>query len=131
MSVTAVDSRSDMAGGWTSEGTDSIYGLDEPSGTITFLSPMGLAREQVRVTHTGGYWTVSTPYPTLPTGATALPGDLMLAFKEQCLTAWRNLDKIGTSILSERRPEASYLYSTELEKGVESILKQYRRQLIL
>jgi hypothetical protein len=133
VTVTKFETRGSLSDGWTvGVVNDSIYSLDETSGLVEFMSANGTSQEQVRLTYTGGYWAASTKYPTLPTGATAMPSDLMLAYRAQCELAWNQKDKLGGNILVTTQEQKPYTWSDHaLLDGVQDVLKRYIRYQIL
>lgn len=127
VSITAVDTRDSASDGWQAETVnDVVWNVDEQSGLVEMLHPMGVAQEHVRLTHTGGYWYPTTTYTTLPAGATALPNDLLGAFYRQCQVLFELESKNGANLLGANRP-MGWLYTAELDKHVEAVLKFYRR----
>ncbi len=72
--------------------------------------------------------------PTLPTGATALPADLSLAWLNQCEHVWKTHDKLGIS-LSPDSASAPQLLGLSLAgmtlvPDVEQTLRRYMRYVL-
>jgi len=55
----------------------STYALDKGAGLLTFYTVPGTRLERIVVTYAGGFWLDPLTGATLPTGATALPDDLL------------------------------------------------------
>jgi hypothetical protein len=55
------------------------YGIDKEAGLLSFQTVPGDSAERLVITYTGGYWLDprSLPATAMPTGATALPYDLL------------------------------------------------------
>lgn len=126
-SVSAVDVRIGLSGSWDSYVGDIAH-LSKSSGQILMDIPPGTDYDTVRITYTGGYHidlteTLSDPAPT---GATALPLDLIDAWCLQCDHEAR-LRKIfgGTS---DADLAAAYTAETSLFlPRVETVLRRYQR----
>lgn len=103
--VTKLETRSLKSDSWT-EDTSQPASWNESTGLIDFGLTLGDAAMQVRVTYTGGYfWDEKEPadngYPTSqPSGSTALPEVLKLAWFLQCAEVWNKMDKLGLGLVN-------------------------------
>lgn len=132
--VTKVEIRRNLTEGWV-ELTDVVENQNLAAGLLLFGSELGSWGERLRLTYTGGYWwrtaePADTGYAadTLPTGATALPDDLQLAWRLQCELAWSKRDNLGLSI-GEKPDNVSVgsLSRIQLTDGVKDMLRPYVR----
>jgi hypothetical protein len=98
--VTSIEVAVDYATGFADSDLSFIASLDKASGLLNFTAALGGRLEQGRITYTGGYWfdTSEDASGTLPTDATALPADILLAWIEQCKKVWEVYDPQGTGI---------------------------------
>jgi hypothetical protein len=111
-----------------------IRSLDAANGIIYFDDDddCGDYWSQMRFTYTGGYfWEQAEPddatYPTpVPAGAPLLPDGLLLAWLLQVKHVWKNLDKIGTDVLSEGRLR-SLRFPEDFAPTVGETLSTFRR----
>lgn len=106
--------RETIAGGFVDQTyADFVVDHDLKAGLIQFGSWAGSSSTRLRFTYTGGYWWNQqeedyTPPVTpteedpdlsvLPEGATAVPADLLLAWRMQCEFIWTQRDKLGLNI---------------------------------
>lgn len=134
-SVSAIDLKMTEAGGWVSQTVnDFLRTINQPAGIVNCPQggDAGPWDAQVRFTYTGGYfWNTVEPseagYPAaLPTGATALPSDLRLAWLLQCKHVWQTMDPRGTQIVAEEKSKLS-MGDLELIPQVKQMLSKYVR----
>lgn len=126
-SVASVELKVDDATGW--ENQDSlIINTENESGRVYWAAPLWDNNGQLRFTFTGGYWWDQTEETndSLPSGATALPAELQLAWLLQCREVWANLDKLGINI-AEAKEKAFALSGVELIPAARAVLGNYRR----
>ena len=101
------------------------------NGKVTFAGIIGYQRVRLRLTVTGGYWYDATPDQsgTLPTGATALPPEITLAWLTQIEHVWQNRDNLGITLAEtgNRRFEKSRLQNAELIPMVKELLRNFVR----
>lgn len=133
--VTKIERKLNEAEGYLEQSlVDAVQSIDLGNGIVYFPdnADAGPYYAQMRFTYTGGYFfNVKEPadngYPTAqPSGSTALPDDLRLAWLLQCGEVWNKMDKLGTSIAE--KPDASNLTSAlTLAPLVKQTLDGYRR----
>lgn len=131
--VSTVETRSNYSDGW-SEYTNAIDQVKEASGIVSFDGVLGVPKDQIRVTWTGGYWVDLTGSDALPEGAAAMPADLMLAWKQQVKHVYDTADKDGDSFRDAARGMGGAFPSfmeIDLLPGVVATLKKYTRYQIL
>ena len=112
--------------------TDAIANSDYHSGLIYFAGGVAHWSDTVRVTYTGGFWFDTSEDATgaMPEGATALPGELQLAWILQCQEVWNKKDKLGLG-LAGTDPDKKPSFSTlELLPNVKETLAAFRRYQI-
>lgn len=129
--ITEVAKQSDAATGFVIL-ESAIQNTDAQTGLVFFNSRQGLWWETLRFTYTGGYWfdTSEDESGAMPDGATALPGDLQLAWVLQCRVCWQAIDKIGQDITktgSSSQFVTGTLAGLSLNDQVKDILNAYRR----
>ena len=116
---------------WTDQSSTLLLNVNNASGMVHFGGLLGGPDDYVRLTYTGGYWwnTNEDTEDTIPTGATALPDDLKLAWLLQCKKTWESYDANGTRIAREAAKNAapSMLVDLELIPAVTAMLAQHRR----
>lgn len=122
--VDTVEVRVGIAGDW-SEWT--IAHLSKSSGQILTETTAGSELDTVRITYTGGYYIdlSSDLSGTLPSGATALPLDLIDAWVLQCDHEARVRRIFGTS--SNEDVGAPFSETFDLLPRVRQVLDRYRR----
>jgi hypothetical protein len=125
--VTAIAIQSDYATGWVAESLGLIANVNLMSGVVRFGGVLGTDLDQVRLTYTGGYFwnTNEDSTDALPTGATALPADLKLAWIEQCKKIWEVYDPLGTGL--GKTATESLLTNLELLPTVKQTLTPHVR----
>lgn len=131
VSIAKVEMRYFRTDDWT-DITDQPIQQNEQTGLVAFGYTLGRAPLQVRVTYTGGYWfdTTEEQNDTLPTGATALPDDVRLAWLQQCAILWQAKDKIGVDIVKTGSSSSfvtGSLAGQDLSPMVKSMLQGYVR----
>ena len=105
------------------------YQLHATAGLIDWIVPPGARTQRLRITYTGGYWLDPWDETPMPSGATALPDDVLEAFVIQCqhLAEARGLFEA----ISLRRPrdgaEAPRTETAGLLDDVTDVLRPYRR----
>lgn len=126
--VTKVEQKSDEATGWV-EQAGAVEFIREDNGVIDFGSIMGRSNELLRITYDGGYWFDESEdnSGTLPSGATALPDDLHLAWLQQVKDLWTRRDKLGQSFRQADQAAVADLLRGELLPMVRHTLHAYRR----
>jgi hypothetical protein len=119
--------QSDYATGWVAESLGLIANVNLMSGVVRFGGVLGTDLDQVRLTYTGGYFwnTNEDSTDALPTGATALPADLKLAWIEQCKKIWEVYDPLGTGL--GKTATESLLTNLELLPTVKQTLTPHVR----
>lgn len=101
------------------------YHLHKTSGVIEFRSSPGSTMQQTLVTYAGGYWLDDGA--AKPSGATALPDDLLEAWVMQA-QAWAEARQIFGSVgLAGMEPKKNAPDPVKLTETVEQILNPYRR----
>ena len=115
---------------------DDTFRTVAASGIVDLGEPQGSADNRIRVTYTGGYFfetkdTGDTGYPTsVPSGSTALPDDVLLAWLLQVEHIWSQRDNLGLSITN--KPGArSKVESLKLCDQAEELLRPYIRHVIV
>jgi len=131
-SVSQVELKTDEATGWVVQADDIILTKNPASGMVYLGSAYGPYYAHIRFTYTGGYWFDETEEnnDTLPTGATALPADVKLAWILQCRAVWQSIDKLGTDILktgSSAAQAAASVSGLDLVSAVEKALQKHIR----
>jgi hypothetical protein len=133
--ISLVELKDDTTAGWVTQ-TDAVYNSNAATGEVNFGVSLGPRSSQVRVTFTGGYWFDETEEEndTLPSGATALPADLQLAWILQCRAVWQAIDKTGVDVVKTGSSSAfvtGSLGGLDLIPQVAAMLLPYRRFQIL
>lgn len=99
--ITAVDIKTDEAGGWQTAGdvNSAIETYNPQSGVVHFPSLLGEPTALIRVTYTGGYWIDTTEDNTgsQPAGSTLLPYYIEEAYYLQAMKVWETIDKQGAN----------------------------------
>ena len=91
--LTALDIQTENNGDWT-----SILTAVKKAGKTGLVYLTGQQAEPgdatIRATFTGGYWfdTTENSSGSLPSGATAVPAKLLMAWKMQCGAVWARID---------------------------------------
>jgi hypothetical protein len=86
--VTQIELRLTAVAGWESWTGD--YNIAADSGMVVFPAAMSGYCSRGRLTYTGGWWwnTNETAEDALPSGATAVPPGLQLAWAQACKFLW-------------------------------------------
>lgn len=108
--------------------TSDVMRTDLGAGLVHFDTVPGTQHDGVTITFTGGFWwdTTEDASGSLPSGATALPADLLLAFFLQMKAVCESQNIFGTAAV-ESDTKAAAKASLELTPAVQSILQTYRR----
>lgn len=131
-SITRTETREDYSAAWVEE-TGLVDLLFARSGVLD-ITPSGGEHSQLKVIFTGGYFVDLTGDTDLPSGATAMPSDLMLAWQLQCKHVFDIMDKDGESFRDADRGLGGALVSLlniDLLPAVENRLRTYKRQAII
>lgn len=110
----------------------TVINREDSNGYVYWGGFLGPHYGRIRLTYTGGYWWDITEEgnDTLPTGATAVPNDLYLAWILQCRVVWQSIDKLGKDIVntgSSSQFVSGTLAGLEINAQVKAVLDQYRR----
>ena len=129
--VTQVELKRDEETGWQAQ-EGAVEFVREDNGVVDFGSIMGRPNELLRLTYDGGYWWDESEdnSGSLPSGATALPEDLHLAWLQQVKDLWIRRDKLGQSFHREDQAPAAELLKGELLPMVKHTLSAYRRYML-
>lgn len=119
--VTAIALKTDETTGFETQ-TGLILTRNDPAGYVYWGSTFS-HYAVFRLTYTGGYWWDITEdaSDSLPSGATALPDDLKLAWLLQCEDLWRKKDRLGISIATAPN-QAAPIPTMELSPQVKALL---------
>lgn len=135
--ITAIHMRDAGSATWTSLGTTIIDQTYDAAGLVELDGAQGTWRERIRFTYTGGYfWETLEPaaqgYPTaVPAGSTAVPSDLLLAWRLQCEHVWAQRDKLGTGLAQINRSGTPLLGQVELIPTVRDLARTFIRHELL
>jgi hypothetical protein len=134
--VTAIAQKDDEATGFVALDSTVMLSVGRENGLVQFGAKLGTYLSQIRITFTGGWYVVTqeeseTGYSeAVPSGATALPADVKLAWLQQCARVWELRDKLGTGI-TKAGGDATFVAQTlgaiELIPQVKEILNAHRR----
>lgn len=127
-SVSEVALKEDETGGFVAQSGLPIT-IRKNSGIIHFgLWLGGSDYSVIRVTWTGGYWYDNSDDQSgsLPSGATALPEDIRLAWYQQCREVWDGIDRLGINLAEKPKTQAK-VDMVMLTEGVQQMLRPYRR----
>jgi hypothetical protein len=129
--ITSLEMQFSLSEGWQDQSplTDVIWNQALDRGILYFgfrQAPTPLWR--TRITFTGGYWIDDTEDSsgTLPDGATAMPGGLLLPWKLQCEHVWQQRDKLGIAI-GEKAATSPALAAIELLPAVKDMVRPFIR----
>lgn len=124
--------------------TDETSGFVTQSGLpLTIAGSAGLVHlgfdlggngQIIRATFTGGYWydDSTDQSGSLPSGATALPADITLAWFNQCRDTWQKIDRLGINLGAEGATKVRWSVSeSQLTDGVKEMLNPYRRMALV
>jgi len=121
-SVGKLELKTNEADGW-SEQTGVPY-LIRRQCVVSLALPLGIFREQGRVTYTGGY---VLPGTTPGAGQTALPDDLEQAAVEQVAYWYQNRDKLGLVRIWPHDGTYETFAQLDLLLQVKAVLRKYER----
>jgi hypothetical protein len=131
--VTLAEKKKCEADGFFALPAKFIRVIDQANGIIHHGEcDAGRYFEQIRFTYSGGfYWNTAeqkdNPYPTAqPAGVPALPSDLLQSWFLQCKHIWKNIDKIGTDLLSDGGVK-SLRFPEDFAPTVETTVGNYKR----
>lgn len=102
---------------------DVDFRLRKKSGVIEFLTPPGSENQEMAISYQGGFWFPSVA--AMPSGATALPADLLESYVAQC-----QAEIEGRGIfhaLGLRKADSTPQPVTGLIDSVKEALNPYRR----
>lgn len=111
--------------GTTTALEETGYTLDTASGVLEFLTPPGDRTDRLKVTYTGGFWLDPLTGATLPTGATALPDDLLEAWVSEVQIQAESRNLFGA--ISLRKDSTKSKPSTGLDESTVEALRPHRR----
>jgi hypothetical protein len=94
---------------------------------ISLPSPIGSARDQLRVTYAGGY---RLPDSGDGAGAVPLPDDLKFSAVEQVAYWYQNRDRLGLVSVSAQGGSFRHVGALDLLPSVSATLRQYERWVI-
>lgn len=112
-SVTGLALRESGSSAFTALELSTVLNTNAEAGIVYLAAPQGDWRSQIRITYTGGWWWQTldpdeTGYPaTQPTGSTALPADLKLAWFLQCKKVWESFDPLGSNLTGDAAQQAA------------------------
>jgi hypothetical protein len=111
--------------------SDALVNADYVTGQVYFAGKVGSWWQSIRITYTGGYWFNTAEEDTAqPSGTTALPDDLKLAWVLQCEEIWNKRDKLGIG-LAQPSAQQFNLAALDLLPQVKNMLDPYRRYQIV
>lgn len=139
--ITAVEVRSQISQGWQDQGNpdDLLFNRRDSAGIVDLGGWLGGRYQRLRFTYTGGYWfetlePTDVGYPsTMPAGANPLPGDLKMAWLQQCVEVWKMRPKLGVPVTAaplDARTQALLARSLDalpLTPEVQNLLRVYTR----
>lgn len=134
-SISQVEFKSDETTGFVVQTDNAYVALKSESGIVHFGASLGPHWSQIRITYTGGFWFDETEEnnDTLPSGATALPQDVKLAWYLHCQTIWQTLDKLGTDITKTGTAQTTgaTLSGLDMSPAVKAMLGQFIRYAMI
>ena len=130
-SITSVELKVDSTTGYEVQ-ANYIQTWSSESGYVFWGDMAGDESTRLRFTFTGGYWvdTSEDSSGSLPSGATALPNDLKLAWILQSKKVWEVTDPTGSKIVASKNSVQLVglsLAGLELIPQVKQILQPYLR----
>jgi len=107
--------------------TDAISSLDLSSGVLTLAQILGTTQDQLRITYTGGWWwdTTEDSSGSLPSGATTVPDDMIMAWMLQVQHLAQQLNLFTTQSIETGKK--STFPDTDLIPAVKRTLAGYIR----
>jgi len=131
--ISAVDIKASDADGWLSQQISSvIVRRDLNSGSLWFPYIQGVHWGTIRITYTGGYWYETlepsdSGYPsTQPSGSTALPNDLQMAWLLWCSEIWNRRDKLGLG-LANTPDQVVQIDKLTMPDPLDGMIRRYAR----
>ena len=117
------------AAGWQPV-PDADY-LPRAGCIISLPSPIGSARDQLRVIYAGGYRLPDSGGSPAPAGSgVPLPDDLQFCAVEQVAYWYQNRDRLGLVSVSAQGGSFRHVGALDLLPSVEATLRQYERWVI-
>jgi hypothetical protein len=133
VSIISCQRQDTLTDGWTNLAvSDLIQQWNLNSGYVSFIALQGYEFSQLLITYQGGFFFETLEpgdpgYPSpVPTGATALPNDVLLAWFLQCQNIWRQWDKLGNQIADNPEGQTS-AQNIKLAAAVKEMLDPHRR----
>jgi hypothetical protein len=126
--LTSVEIQSAGESTWTTI-TDDVQRLDKAAGLIHFSTTPGGYHDALRATYQGGYYwdTTEDASGTLPTGATALPSALKLAWIAQTQAIVEAMKLTNTQAATGKDKDQAAMLQAELLPAVKTMLAPFRR----
>src|SRR6266704_1109272 len=124
-SVSKFELKTNETDGWSEQ--SAVEFLIRRQCVVSLALPLGIFREQGRVTYTGGY---VLPGTTPGAGQTALPDDLEQAAVEQVAYWFRNRDKTGLIRSWPHQGTYESFLQSDLLLEVRAVLKKYQRYVL-
>jgi hypothetical protein len=109
-----------------------IVRKDLASGSLWFPYIQGVHWGTIQIVYTGGYWYETKEpsdagYPTTqPSGSTALPADLQMAWLLWCSEIWNRRDKLGLG-LANTPDQVFQIDKLTLPEPLAQMIKRYAR----
>jgi len=136
--ITTLEVKTSDTQGWIAQPADAILVSAYVTGFIQFGGLLADYPGRARVTYTGGYYYVileptDSGYPaTVPTGSTALPGDIRMAWLQQCARTWEIRDKLGINVAkpADITVATQSLGALELIPQVKELLLGHKRYMV-
>lgn len=136
-SVTVLEQRDTMLGGWYPLNITNILNQGNSVGLVEFGYVLGQYYSRIRLTYSGGFFyetlepfqsdgvTPTAGYPTaLPTGAATVPANLKAAWYEQVRFEFTRSDRMGKGVFNDLGTPANSIF---LQPFVAEVLSQFRR----
>jgi hypothetical protein len=131
--ITAVNIKASDADGYLPQIISNVITRkDLASGSIWFPYMQGIHWGTIQITYTGGYWyetlePTDAGYPsTQPTGSTALPNDLQMAWLLWASEIWNRRDKLGLG-LANTPDQVFQIDKLTMPPALEHMINRYRR----
>lgn len=126
--VESITSVTLVQGAYSSAVTSSVQALHKASGIVDFGGTIGSHLDRLEIVSSGGYWCEDGD--TLPTGATALPDDLLSAWVQQVRAiceAENTFRAKGAGAPEKKTGTAITLGDLTLLPGVRKVLQLHTR----
>jgi hypothetical protein len=108
--------------------TAGDWWIDKTAGLLETRSTAGTPYEKLVVTYTGGYWLDPRDGTTLPSGATALPDDVLEAWVLQCQHEAESRGLFGSvSFRSQKDAASPKTTASGLLESTAEALRPHRR----